>query len=132
MNKLPATISDIQQSGEIALITLECAGVYFTAMIIEYEQDYIRKGNSVYMVFKETEVSIGKALSGGLSIRNRFQSVIEQMEKGKLLSEIQLNFNGYTIRSVITTQSCDSLMLQPGEAVEGLLKSTELFIMKHD
>lgn len=113
-------------------MTLECAGVYFTSMILEYEQDYVREGNRVYIVFKETEVSVGKVLSGGLSIRNRFESIIDHIEKGKLLSEIQLNFKGHVIRSIITTQSCEALNLQVGDTVEGLLKSTELFIMKYE
>ena len=84
------------------------------------------------MVFKETEVSIGKSLNGGLSIRNRFKSVIEEIEKRILLSEIRLNFKGKIITSIITTSSCEALDLRMGEEVEGLLKTTELFIMKYE
>ncbi|HSZ71189.1 MAG TPA: TOBE domain-containing protein [Cytophagaceae bacterium] len=132
MNKLTAEISDIQTSGDIALLKLYCEGSYFYSMMIHHREDYIYKGNLVYMVFKETELSIGKDLKGGLSIRNRFQSVIEHIEKGTLLSEVKLNFNGHLITSLITTQSAEALALQVSDRVEGLLKTTELFMMKYE
>jgi molybdate transport system regulatory protein len=132
MNKLTAEISEIQISGDISLLKLYCEGSYFYSIMIHYREDYIYKGNLVYMVFKETELSIGKDLMGGLSIRNRFQSVIEYIDKGKLLSEIKLNFNGHIITSLITTQSVEALSLQISDRVEGLLKTTELFIMKYE
>jgi molybdate transport system regulatory protein len=132
MNKLQAEISNIRTSGDLSLVTLICHGELFSSLIISHQEEYIQKGNKVYMVFKETEVSIGKGLSGGLSIRNRFKSVIENIEKGVLLSEIRLNFNGEIITSIITTSSCEVLELQMQDEVEGLLKTTELFIMKHE
>jgi molybdate transport system regulatory protein len=132
MNKLQAEISGISTSEDLSLVTLSCQEELFSSIIINHQEDYIQEGKTVYMVFKETEVSIGKNLSGGLSIRNRFQSKIESIDKGKLLSELKLNFKGQIITSVITTSSLEKLDLQPGEEVEGLLKTTELFIMKYE
>jgi molybdate transport system regulatory protein len=132
MNKLPAEISEIKTSGDLSLVTLSCHGELFSSLIISHREEYIKKGNRVYMVFKETEVSIGKGLNGGLSIRNRFKSVIEHIEKGILLSEIRLNFNDEIITSIITTSSCEALELHVQDEVEGLLKTTELFIMKYE
>ncbi|MFL5729647.1 MAG: molybdopterin-binding protein [Cytophagaceae bacterium] len=132
MNKLKAEISDIRTEGDLSLVTLRSHGQSFSSLIISQQEEYIRIGNQVYMVFKETEVSIAKGLTGGLSIRNRFASVIDHIEKGMLLSEIRLNFKGALISSVITTSSCEALNLSVGNEVEGLLKTTELFIMKYE
>ena len=132
MNKLPAEIITIKTSGDISLLTLICEGESFSSIIINNHEEYIHEGNLVYMVFKETEVSIGKDLIGGLSIRNRFSSVIEHIESGSLLSEIRLHYKGHHITSIITTQSCESLNLQVSDKVEGLLKTTELLIMKYE
>ncbi|HWZ22031.1 MAG TPA: TOBE domain-containing protein [Cytophagaceae bacterium] len=132
MNKLLAEITEINSSGDLSLVTLHCQGELFSSIIINHQEDYIQKGNIVYMVFKETEVSIGKNLNGGLSIRNRFKSVIENIDKGTLLSELKLNFKGQLITSIITTSSAEKLELQLKEEVEGLLKTTELFIMKYE
>ncbi|MBC7451447.1 MAG: TOBE domain-containing protein [Cytophagales bacterium] len=132
MNLLKAEITTIEQSGEFALVTLACSGCLFVALIIHHHETYINVGNAVYMAFKETELSIGKQLEGGLSIRNRFASVISDIHKNTLLSEITLDYKGHSISSVITTSSCERLQLAVGDSVEGLLKTTELMLMKYE
>jgi molybdate transport system regulatory protein len=132
MNKLKAEISDIITSGELSLISLNVNSEKFSSLIVNQNESYICKGNTVYMVFKETEVSIAKNLSGDISIRNRFPSVIKSIDKGQLLSEIKLDFKGAEISSIITTGSCERLGLKPGDEVEGLLKTTELLLMRYE
>lgn len=132
MNKLKAEISEIITSGELSLIGLDMNGEKFFSLIVNQNEEYISKGNTVYMVFKETEVSIAKNLSGDISIRNRFPSVIKSIDKGQLLSEIKLDFKGIEISSIITTGSCERLALKPGDEVEALLKTTELLLMRYE
>lgn len=84
------------------------------------------------MVFKETELSIAKEFHGKLSIRNRFISKIKSIETGKILSEVKLDYKGNLISSVITTASCESLELDSGIEVIGLLKTNELMLMKYE
>ncbi len=129
MNQLPAQITEIKTSGEIALITLRCGGETFSSLIIHNNEAFIKKGNEVVMAFKETEVAIAKNLNGLLSIRNRFQSTITSIEKGTLLSEITLNFKGNKLVSIITTASCENMELTVGDEVEALLKTNELLLM---
>jgi len=132
MNKLKAVVTDLKSAGEISLITLTCEGDSFSSLIIANNEAYIWVGNTVYMVFKEMELSIGKQLQGSLSLRNRFRSRVLAIEKGSILSEIILDYKGHEITSIITTASCESLGLQAGDEVEGLLKTTELLLMQHD
>jgi len=132
MNKLSGTITNIQQSGAIILADMDVYGQQISAMLIHSsEQDeWLKPGSNVMVVFKETEVSIAKGLSGKISLRNRFLCHIEAIRKGELLSEISLKYGLYSIVSVITTRAVESLELKVGEQVEALVKSNEVSLMK--
>ncbi len=92
MNKLPGTITTIQQSGAILLVDADVNGQVFSALLIESTSrpEWLQIGNTVDLVFKETEVSLAKNLSGQISLRNRMPSVILKIEKGELLSQVFL------------------------------------------
>jgi len=132
MNKLSGTITNIQQSGAIILADVKVYGRQISAMLIHSnEQDeWLNVGSHVMVVFKETEVSIAKGLLGKISLRNRFQCLIEDIRKGELLSEISLKYGLYNITSVITTRAVESLELKVGEQVEALVKANEVSLMK--
>jgi molybdopterin-binding protein len=132
MNKLSGTITKIQQSGAILLVDVEVNGHGFSAMLIESasKPDWLYDGNSVNLIFKETEVALAKNLSGIISMRNRMKCSVRQIERGELLSKIDLKFGDYMIASAITTRSVDSLGLKIGDEVEALVKSNEVSLMK--
>ncbi|HCY42983.1 MAG TPA: hypothetical protein DHV48_16840 [Prolixibacteraceae bacterium] len=62
MNRLSGIIAKIQQSGAILLVDVDVDGHDFSAMLIESatQPEWIQKGNSIKLVFKETEMSLGK------------------------------------------------------------------------
>lgn len=132
MNKLSGTITKIQQSGAILLVDVDVDGHGFSAMLIESasKPDWLYDGNSVNLIFKETEVALAKNLSGIISMRNRMKCSVRQIERGELLSKIDLKFGDYMIASAITTRSVDSLGLRIGDEVEALVKSNEVSLMK--
>ena len=61
MNKLSGIITKIQQSGAILLVDVDVDvdGHGFSAMLIESatQPEWLQEGNSIDLVFKETEVS---------------------------------------------------------------------------
>ncbi|SRR6266542_4566442 len=132
MNKLSGTIINIQQSGAIILADIDVNGQPVSAMLIHSnEQDeWLKVGNKVTVVFKETEMSIAKGLSGKISLRNHFLCSIEAIREGELLSEIRLKYGLYNLTSVITTRAVESLELKVGEQVEALVKANEVSLMK--
>lgn len=132
MNKLTGTISKIQKSGAILLVDVDVDGHGFSAMLIESatQPEWLREGNSIDLVFKETEVSLAKNLSGLISMRNRMKCTVEQIKRGELLSEISLKFQKYSVISAITTRSVNSLQLAVGDEVEALVKANEVSLMK--
>jgi len=116
----------------ILLVDVDIDGQGFSAMIIESATypEWMQTGQLVSLVFKETEVSLAKNLSGLISMRNRMKCTVLQIERGELLSKISLQFQKYTITSAITTRSVDMLKLQIGDEVEALVKANEVSLMK--
>ena len=132
MNKLTGKISRIQQSGAILLVDVDIDGHGFSAMLIESatQPEWLQIGNIIHLVFKETEVSLAKNLSGLISTRNRMKCIVQQIERGELLSKISLQFQKCTVISAITTRSVDALELKVGDEVEALVKANEVSLMK--
>ncbi len=132
MNKLPGIITNIQQSGAILLVDIKVADCLFSALLIESanQPEWVKIGETIDIVFKETEVSLAKNLSGQISLRNRMQCVVLKIDRGELLSRVFLKFQDYTLSSAITTCSVDSLNLNIGDEVEALVKSNEVSLMK--
>jgi molybdate transport system regulatory protein len=132
MNKLSGIILKIQQSGAILLVDVDVDGHGFSAMLIESatQPEWLQTGNLIDLIFKETEVSLAKNLSGIISMRNRMKCMVQQIERGELLSKVSLQFQKYTITSAITTRSVDSLNLRIGDEVEALVKANEVSLMR--
>lgn len=132
MNKLPGKITQIQQSGAVLLVDVDVDGQGFSALLIEsaIKPEWLKVGHAVNIVFKETEVSLAKNLSGLISMRNRMMCKVTKVERGGLLSKITLQFSEYFITSAITTRSVDTLQLSVDDEVEALVKANEISIMK--
>ena len=132
MNKLPATITAIQQAGTILLVDAQAGGHDFSVLLIEsvYPPEWLKVGNAVDLVFKETEVSLAKNLQGQISTRNRMKCIVSKVDKGELLSMISFQLNGFTIASAITTRAVNSLQLKIGDEVDALIKANEISLMR--
>ena len=132
MNKLPGRIAKVQQSGAILLVDVDVDGHGFSALLIESatHPEWLQTGNTIDLVFKETEVTLAKNLSGIISMRNRMKCTVQRIERGELLSKISLKFQEHIVTSAITTRAVDSLQLAIGDEVEALVKANEVSLMK--
>ena len=131
MNSITGTIANIQQSGSIILADIDIGTNNISAMLIASANGdtWISKDKQVQVVFKETEVSLAKNLSGKISLRNRFQCVVKAIEKGELLSKIILECGSNKIVSVITTRSMQDLEISINDNIEALVKANEISLM---
>ncbi|HOT13174.1 MAG TPA: TOBE domain-containing protein [Bacteroidales bacterium] len=131
MNKLPGKITQMQQSGAVLLVDVDVDGQGFSALLIEpaARPEWLQAGHTVHLVFKETEVSLAKNLSGLISMRNRMMCNVSKVERGELLSKITLHFRGHSITSAITTRAVDSLQIAIGDEVEAMVKANEISLM---
>lgn len=107
---------------------VDVAGELFSSIVLETPSTaaYLRAGHEVEILFKETEVSIAKGLSGQISIRNRFKAAIREIQRHDILTTVVLNYQQTSISSVISTRSADRLGLKEGDVIEWLVKTNEM------
>ncbi|MDD2915883.1 MAG: TOBE domain-containing protein [Gallionella sp.] len=134
MNSLPGIITAIESNEHLSLVDVLVGQDSFTAMLLETPQSapHLKVGNRVAVLFKETEVSLAKNLSGLLSLRNRIKATVRSIRHGEILSEVVLDHHGQTVTSIITSRAVKRLELQQGDEVEALVKANEVSLMEAD
>lgn len=132
MNKIKGKITAVQSSANISLADVLANGSKFSSLIIDTPTNapYLKVGKEVYVLFKETEVSIAKNRIGLISMNNRLDVTLTKISKGDVLTRLELNFAGSIIVSVITTRSAERLELCVGDTLEALIKSNEITLME--
>ncbi len=133
MNRLKGKIVAIEYNSHMSLVDVAVDGDVFTATLLETPETagYLKVGNAVALLFKETEVSLAKDLVGLISLRNRFQATVCGIERGSILSAVRLDYHGLPLTSIVTTRGIDRLQLVVGDAVEALVKANEM-VLSHD
>lgn len=132
MNELRGTVLDIASENHLSLVHLSVHGERITSVVLETLESapHLREGNELKILFKETEVVIGKHPLAGISMQNRLPCRITALEHGKLLSRLTLAFHDAQIISIITSAAVNQLELQVGDAVIALVKTNEIMISK--
>lgn len=131
MNRLTGRISALQICGSIALVDVQAGERCYTATVLGNGDTVAawQVGMPVALLFKETEVSVAKNLSGAISLRNRLKGVVTALECGQILSKVLFEVDGQTMAAVITTRSCEQLRLAVGDEIEGLVKANEMTVV---
>ncbi len=133
MNRLRGNIVAIDHNSHMSLVDVAVGVEVFSATLLETPETaaYLRVGNAVTLLFKETEVVLAKNLSGLISLRNRFSVTVISIERGAILSAVTLDYGGESLVSVITTRGVDRLQLATGDKVEALVKANEV-VLSHE
>ncbi|UCZ55900.1 TOBE domain-containing protein [Desulfurispirillum indicum] len=129
MNTLTGIISAIDSDGSLSLVDIAVAGTHtMSALVVETpgQCPWLRQGNRIQVLFKETEVSIARNLSGDISLRNRLPATVAAVRSEGMLAEISLDFAGQQIVSIITSRSARRMELKVGDGVEWLVKANEI------
>lgn len=134
MNKLLGTIVYIESSQAMSLVDIDIQGDIFSSIVLEtpLTASYLKTGTTIFVLFKETEVSLGKHLEGLISIRNRFKGIVKTIEESSLLTKIVLQYKNTEIVSIISTRSVRKLKLRQGEEIEWLVKTNEVSLFKKE
>ncbi len=132
MNKLTGKVVLVESSPHMSMVDIDVDGDTFNSIVLETPATatYLKAGSSVTLLFKETEVSIGKNLTGLISLRNRFKATVKQMEKSDILTKVFLHYKGKEIISIISTRSGQRMGLADGDEVEWLVKTNEISLLK--
>lgn len=132
MNRLHGHIAAVQCNGHLSLVDVEIGGDVFTAILLETPESspYLKPGTVVALLFKETEVSLAKNLSGLISLRNRFGVTVTAIVRGEIMSEVAMDYRSQPLTCVITTRAVDRLGLAVGDTAEALVKANEMTIVE--
>jgi len=65
-----------------------------------------------------------------LSARNQLKGKITKVTMGDIMAHVVVKVGKGTVESVITRQSAEDLKLQKGDAVDVIIKSTEVMLRK--
>ena len=128
MNKLIGKVTLVESSSHMSMVDFDVDGDVFSSIVLETPATapYLKQGSSVTLLFKETEVSIGKNLSGLISLRNRFKATIIGLEKSDILTKVFLNYKNKEVVSIISSRSAQKLGLIDGDEIEWLVKTNEV------
>lgn len=128
MNRLQGIVAGVASNQHLSLVDVDVGTTRFTSILLETPRgaSYLAAGRAVTLLFKETEVSLAKDLSGLISLRNRFPVTVTAISRGDIMSQIGLDFEGHPLQSIVTTRAVDRLDIAVGDRLEALVKSNEM------
>ncbi|MDD2886417.1 MAG: TOBE domain-containing protein [Aliarcobacter sp.] len=127
MNQIVAIIKKINNIDNLNIVEFDFNGTTLKMMSLDLDNN-IQIGKKVKLITKPTNISIGKNLSGELSLSNQIIATIQSIENGQLLASIELKVNDTILESIITVDSSKRMNLQIGEVVTILIKASNLSI----
>ncbi len=133
MNKLQGTIKNIQTHEGISLIDISIGDDEFSSLIINSKNtdEYIREGNSVNLLFKETEVSVKNYHPEfNKKRKNKIVTTVKNIRVGTILSEISFIYNHQTITAIVLTRLLNELNLQVKDKAIVILRTQEILLSK--
>lgn len=130
MNTLKGKIASIKTTQSLSLVTIQIEDVFFNTIVIETPDTavYLKTGGSITILFKETEVIIGKGSEHHISIQNKVMGTILKIEKGELLSKLIISTKIGEITAILTLDATIHLQLKVNEKITVMIKTTEIML----
>lgn len=129
MNTLTGKIVKIATSGEIGQVHVDVNGAIFTSILLDVNSFGITNEDSVKLLFKANEVLIATKESQ-VSAKNAFLGKVIKIEQGLILSEVTLEFQESSIKSIITTNSLQTLNIKEDMTFLWFVKANEVTLQK--
>ena len=132
MNILPGVIYKVESAKGISLVDICIDKDQFSSLIINSEStdEYIQTGNQVNMLFKETEISLKNYRDKLVKRQNKVIAKVIAISNGKILSEVKLDYKGFTVTAIILTRLLNELGLEAGKKAVMILRTQEILLSK--
>lgn len=116
--------------GALALVGIKVQDLTLSAIIIDTPEtvSYLKAGHAIRVVFKETEVIIGRGAGHDISLQNKLEGTVAAVESGELLSRVTIDTVAGPVVSVITSQAVRQLTLKVGDEVTAMIKTNEVML----
>lgn len=130
MNTFKGKVTSIKISGSLSLVEIDVGGIFFKSIVIENPDTaaWLKEGNEINVIFKETEVIIGKGMEHNVSMQNKIPGTILEIEEGALLSKLTVDTTIGKLITIITSGAVHQLQLQVGEAITAMIKTNEIML----
>ena len=131
MNSISGQISQIEVSGHLSIVSVAVAEqLQLKAIVVETpaSASYLKEGQPIQLLFKETEVVIGSREQLSISLQNKIPATIIQLEKGQLLSRLTLATAVGQINAIISTHAIQELQLHEQQMVTAMVKLNEVML----
>lgn len=131
MNRLQGDIVQIETNGHLSIVSvLVSEAVLLKAIVVETPTTapYLKEGNTIAVLFKETEVIVGIGPVDGMSLQNKIPCIISQIEKGALLSKLALKTGQAVITAIISSKAVTQLNLTANSKVSAMIKLNEMML----
>ncbi|TRX58465.1 tobe domain protein [Fulvivirga sp. M361] len=130
MNTLSGEIDHVTVSDHLSLVKVKVGSSYLSAVVIDTPNtaDYLHVNNQVKVVFKETEVIVGKGDGHRVSVLNQVKGTVGSIEYGELLSKLLLETEVGLITVINNTEAVKSLNLEKGSPITGLIKTSDIML----
>jgi molybdopterin-binding protein len=130
MNILHGKIESVSVQGYLSIVGIRVEHLSLSAIVIDTPEtaSYLKPGHAIRVVFKETEVIIGKGKRHDISLQNKLEGTVAALESGVLLSRVTVETAVGAIVSVITSRAVQQLGLEVGSGVTAMIKTNEVML----
>jgi len=129
MNSILAKITHVDSVDNLNILQFDVHGDMLTMMSLDLDSA-IRIGVVVKLEVKATNIALGKNIGGSLSYANQLPAIVENIEKGILLSVVTIRHFDTVLEIVITSEALKKMNLHAGEKITALIKASELYIQE--
>lgn len=130
MNVLEGRIYKIETNEGISLIDINIDDDFFSALIINSKAtgSYIKEGENVKILFKETEISLKRFHENIVKRQNKIIVDVISIEKGQILSEVKLLYRNKSVTAIVLTRLLNELQLNEKEKAVMVLRPQEILL----
>ena len=130
MNTLIGHINKIDEFEGLTLIEIQVENDILKSIVINNDSLTYQINDKVELLFKETEVILGQKTDHLISLQNKLNCTIINIQKGKLLSQVHLQYRNFKLCSIITTNSVINLDLKINDNIVAYIKTNEIMVAK--
>lgn len=129
MNTITGIIQEISSHQDLTSTKVKVGSSDFEVLTIQSESAFPnqRIGDTVDLLFKETEVILGKGAQLN-SLPNQVEGKVQSIELGRILSKVVLQSDIGIITAIVPSSSLQRLELKTGDLVIAMVKTNEMMI----
>ncbi|MCH5336609.1 MAG: molybdenum-pterin-binding protein [Campylobacter sp.] len=126
MNVLRGEVVELLNEGDIVIVKIRIKGRIFSVLMLGITSlSDLKIGKEVDLLFKEHEL-VFMSLTSKTSIENTFEAKISGLKKGKLLWNVEFDFEGLKLHSIITALRGEELGLCENDSWLCCIKANDI------